>query len=206
MRVQDLVKAVPDRWQRATRHPFLMGVRDGTLPPGAFATWLVQDYHFVRGLLPFQARLLALAPRQDQAVLARGILSLVEELGWFEDQAARLRLNLQVPVHPVCRNYVNFLWALSFGPYAAQWVSLWALERIYFEAWSNAKPGVEPYREFVEHWTHPAFEGYVEELEGAATRALAEATGKEREAAREALWETIEHEIRFWEMAWEGGT
>ncbi|MDR7417013.1 MAG: TenA family transcriptional regulator [Armatimonadota bacterium] len=205
MRVRELVGALAERWQRATRHPFLAVVRDGTLPPQAFATWLVQDYHFVRGLLPFQARLLALAPRRDQKVLARGTLSLVEELGWFEDQAARRHLDLQAPVHPVCRNYVNFLWALSFGPYAAQLVALWALERIYFEAWSHAKPGVEPYREFVERWTHPGFEEYVGELEAAADRALAEATEKEREAARGALGETVEHEIRFWELSWEGG-
>ncbi|MDR5709523.1 MAG: TenA family transcriptional regulator [Armatimonadota bacterium] len=203
MRLQALVEAVADRWQKATRHPFLAAVRDGTLPHQAFATWLVQDYHFVRELLPFQARLLAQAPRRDQAVLARGILALVEELEWFEEQAAKRGLLLQVPVHPICRSYVNFLWALSSGPYAAQIVSLWALERIYFEAWSGARPGAEPYREFVEHWTHPDFERYVQELLAAAEHALAEATPKEQEAVRDALTQTVEHEIRFWEMSWE---
>ncbi|MCS7172617.1 MAG: TenA family transcriptional regulator [Armatimonadetes bacterium] len=203
MTPQALKEAWADRWLMATRHPFLAAVRDGTLPQQTFATWFVQDYHFVRGLLPFQARLLALAPRRDQAVLARGILALVEELGWFEDQATRRGLNLQAAVHPACRNYVNFLWALSSGPYVAQLVSLWALERIYFEAWSEARPGAEPYREFVERWTNPGFGRYVQELEAAAERALREATEKEREAAREAFQETVEHEIRFWEMSWE---
>ncbi len=204
MKGEELRQASLDRWQRATRHPFLAAVRDGTLPEPAFATWLVQDYHFVRGLLPFQARLLALAPRRDQAVLARGLLSLVDELGWFEDQAARRHLDLQGPVHPVCRNYVNFLWALSFGPYAAQLVALWTLERVYLEAWNEARPGAEPYREFVAHWTHPAFARYVQELEAAVDQALQEATEKEHQAAQEAFTETLEHEIRFWDMSWEG--
>jgi len=45
-------------------------VRDGTLYWQAFATWLVQDYLFVRDILSSQARLLTRAPRADQAVLA----------------------------------------------------------------------------------------------------------------------------------------
>lgn len=205
MSLRELRHRVSDPWGRATRHPFLAGVRDGTLPPRSFEVWLVQDYHFARGLLPFQARCLAQAPRRDQPVLARGVVALVEELGWFEDQAARRGLDLRVPLHPVCRAYVNFLWALSFGPYVAQLVALWALERIYLEAWTGARPGAEPYREFVARWTHPDFQRYVDGLEEAADQALAEAPPREREAAQEALAETVEHEIRFWEMSWEGG-
>jgi thiaminase len=206
MTLEELRQAVADTWHRATQHPFLVGVRDGTLPQRAFEVWLVQDYHFVRGLLPFQARCLALAPRPDQSVLVRGLGALVEELRWFEEQAARRSLPLQGPVHPVCRGYVNFLWALSFGPYVAQLVALWALERIYLEAWTHAQPGAEPYREFVAHWTHPDFQGYVEELGAAATWALAGATPSEREAARDALVETVAHEVRFWDMSGEVGS
>ena len=34
-----------DLWSQATRHPFLDGVRDGTLPGAALGAWLVQDAH-----------------------------------------------------------------------------------------------------------------------------------------------------------------
>ncbi len=206
MTLNELRQSVADVWQRATQHQFLTGVRDGTLPQRAFEVWLVQDYHFVRGLLPFQARCLALAPRTDQPVLVRGLGALVEELRWFEEQAARRSLRLQGPVHPVCRGYVNFLWALSFGPYVAQLVALWALERIYLEAWTHAQPGAEPYRAFVARWTNPDFRSYVEELEAAAARALDGATPTEREAAEDAFVETVAHEVRFWDMSWEMGT
>jgi formylaminopyrimidine deformylase / aminopyrimidine aminohydrolase len=80
--VTDLLQRHPDEWARATRHPFLTAVRDGTLPDGAFDTWLVQDALFVADLLTFQARLLARAPRPAQAVLAAGAASLVAELDW----------------------------------------------------------------------------------------------------------------------------
>jgi hypothetical protein len=46
-----------DLWAAATRHPFLDAVRDGALPPGAFATWLAQDALFVADLLVFRRAL-----------------------------------------------------------------------------------------------------------------------------------------------------
>lgn len=67
-------------WLRATRHDFLVGVRDQTLAEGPFRSWLAQDRLFVGDLLWFQARLLARAPRRAQRVLAVGVLALVDEL------------------------------------------------------------------------------------------------------------------------------
>ncbi len=87
MPVADLPSRHPDAWTRATRHPFLEAVRDGTIPTAAFDTWLVQDFRFVSDLLRFQARKLARAPRPTQPVLAAGAVALVDELDWFEKLA-----------------------------------------------------------------------------------------------------------------------
>ena len=38
--VADLLTHLSGEWRAATRHPFLSGVRDGTVPPPAFDTWL----------------------------------------------------------------------------------------------------------------------------------------------------------------------
>ncbi len=85
-----------DAWTAATRAPFLDGVRDGSLPANVLDAWLAQDALFVADLLRFQARLLARAPRPAQAVLAGGLVALVEELTWFEELAARRGLSLRV--------------------------------------------------------------------------------------------------------------
>lgn len=84
MPVADLPARDATGWARATRHPFLTTVRDGTLPEATFNAWLVQDYRFVTDLLRFQARLLAGAPRATQPVLANGAVALVVELAWFQ--------------------------------------------------------------------------------------------------------------------------
>jgi formylaminopyrimidine deformylase / aminopyrimidine aminohydrolase len=76
-------------WTAATHHPFLDAVREGTITEAAFDRWLAQDAMFVADLLTFQARLLARAPRPAQSTLAGGCVALVDELDWFDAQAAQ---------------------------------------------------------------------------------------------------------------------
>ncbi len=205
MSPQDLLSRHQDLWDRATRHPFLEGVRDGTLPQEAFSRWLVQDYWFVRGLLQAQAQILAGAPRRDQKVLASGLLALAEELDWFEGSAGSRNLSLDEPLQPAASEYVGFLRGLFREPYPAQITALWACERAYRDAWSAAAPGAPQYREFVERWTHPAFADYVTRLEASAGYALQEASSCELAAAEQAFQRVAEFESAFWEMAWRGG-
>ncbi len=204
MKAQDLLEHYAQAWHEATCHPFLDAVRDGTLSWQAFATWLTQDYLFVRDALSFQARLLARAPRADQAVLARGLVAIEAELGWFEEQAERRGLDLQAPRHPTSAAYREFLLKfLEHEPYPAAITALWALERAYLEAWRGATPGHPEYREFVEHWTTPDFAEYVAKLEQAADRALE--PGGERERVEAAFLDVARLERDFWEMAFSGG-
>jgi thiaminase len=177
-------------------------VRDGTLPAQAFATWLTQDYQFVLGELRFQARLLARAPRPDQAALLRGLAALEAELGWFEAQAQRWHLTLDAPQHPITTSYIAFMEGLEQQAYPVALTALWAIERAYLEAWQSAAPGHPTYREFVEHWTVPAFADYVAQLEHAAAAALA--AGNMDQQAEAAFLEVARLERDFWEMAWSG--
>jgi len=208
--VAHLPQRHPAAWSRATRHPFLAAVGDGTVPEAAFDGWLVQDYRFVRDLLCFQARLLARAPRPAQPVLAGGAVGLVDELAWFEGQAAARRLELGGGSLAATDAYTALLRRLDGEDTAVALVGLWALERIYLDAWSYASPGAPAYREFVEHWTAPQFAAYVGSLEVVADAAVgaagaAGAAGAESGAAA-VFAEVVEAETRFWDMAWSGRT
>ena len=193
MPVDELPVRHADAFADATRHPFLTAVRDGTIEPSAFDTWLVQDARFVADLLRFQARLLARAPRPAQEVLARGALALVEELDWFEDRAAARGLDLSAPALPATTAYAELLERLDGADVSAALTALWTIERTYLDAWSTALPGAPAYREFVEHWTAPDFGGYVA---GLATAADAVGGGDER-----VFLEVVAAEIAFWDMA-----
>ena len=194
MRVAELLERHPEAWRRATAHPFLAGVRDGSVPVVAFDTWLVQDARFVADLLRFQARLLARAPRPAQAVLAAGAVALVDELAWFDEQGAVRGLDLGAPALPATAAYAALLEGLADAELPTALTALWTIERTYLDGWSAARPGAPVYREFVEHWTVPSFAGYVAGLEAAADGV----GGVPDEAV---FLELVAAETAFWDMA-----
>lgn len=194
-----------EAWRGATRHPFLDAVRDGTLPREAFDLWLAQDYLFVADLLSSQARILAHAPRRDQAVLAGGLVAAEAELGWFDDKASERGLDLGAFRLPATQDYRRLMSSMEDEPYAAAITSVWTIERAYLEAWRSAKPPAA-YAEFVEHWTTPEFAEYVSGLERAADDALSNAREPERETAEQTFLSVTRLEREFWEMTFsEGG-
>ena len=198
MKARDLIEGNAQLWRAATHHAFLDEVRDGTLAPAAFARWLSQDYHFAVALTRTEARALACAPREDLELLVGGIQAMVAELDWFESKASERAIDLDVPLHPTARAYIDYLRALTDEPYSVQLTALWALELAYLEGWRTARPGAPAFREFVEHWTSDAFAAYVDALEAAANRVLADAGEPEREAFR---W-IASYERDFWQMAY----
>ena len=182
----------PALWLAATRHPFLEGVRTGTLPPGALDTWLVQDARFVADLLAFQSRLVPRAPRHAQRLLAEGVVALVDELAWFDDLAARRGLDLSTSALPATLAYAELLHRMDAAPYADAVGALWVVERVYLDAWTSARPGDGDHAELVEHWTTPGFADYVAGLEKLAG---------ERPADEQLLVEVLHQEAAFWDMA-----
>jgi thiaminase/transcriptional activator TenA len=195
--VADLPRRHEASWARATRHQFLKAVNDGALPAAAFDLWLAQDYRFVADLLRFQARLLGRAPRSAQAVLAAGAAGLVEELAWFEQQAATRRIDLAMNPLPATVAYGRLLERLDAADVPAALAMLWTVERVYLDAWSYAAPGAQAYRDFVAHWTTPQFAAYVGALETAADDALRDAAGFDLDAS---FTDVVEAEVRFWDM------
>jgi thiaminase/transcriptional activator TenA len=194
-------------WQQATRHPFLDGMRDGTLPADALDRWLAQDEYFVDALLRFQAMVLARAPRPDQLVLAQGLLALAEELRWFEGIAHERGLPADAPLLPACREYIDFLGAFADdrgATYSSLITAIWTIERAYLDAWLSARPGAPAYRGFVEHWTVEAFAAYVADLAAAANRALAGAAPLVVADATNTFRLLAEYERDFWQMAFAG--
>ena len=204
MKPNDLLEQYAAAWTTATHHPFLDAVRQGTLSTQAFATWLVQDYLFACDELAFQARLLARAPRSDQALLTKGLVAMEAELSWFETQAQQWHLSLDASPHPITASYAVFLRSLDHQPYAATITALWAVELAYLEAWRSAAPGQPPYQPFVERWTSPAFADFVAHLQQAATAALA--SSQVDHEAEKAFLEVGRLEREFWQMAWSGAT
>jgi thiaminase/transcriptional activator TenA len=179
-------------------------VRDGTVPADSFDRWLAQDYLYAQALVRAQSRIAADAPFTDVALLAGGVVATVEELGWFEEMAARRGTALDAPMHPTTRAYCDFLLALTYSAYPAQITAIWALERAYLESWEGARPGAQPYRAFVERWTTDAFRSYVGNLQAAVDRQLEAPVAEEAREAEDAFRWVTHYERGFWDMAMSG--
>jgi formylaminopyrimidine deformylase / aminopyrimidine aminohydrolase len=189
----------PELWERATRHPFLRAVGEGTTH--SFGVWLAQDALFVADLIKFQSRLVARAPRLAQAVIAQGVVALIAELDWFDAQAASLGVTLQVEPLEATAAYAAYLHELDTQPYPRAVVGLWLLERVYLDAWRYAEScgAAGPYAAAVAHWTEPAYVSYVVALEEIAEAAVSEFEGSVEDVARSVLT----HEVAFWDMAYQ---
>lgn len=196
MRTDELVAQHHSDWESATRGPFLDAVRDGSLPEAAFEKWLVQDYLFVLDLLRFQARLLAVAPRSGQRVLAGGLVALEAELAWFEGHGARRGIRLEGERYRTTEAYRRQLES-NVDDWRSGITALWTGERAYLESWSGVAPGAPAYRDFVSRWTDPGFSAYVAEL----------ATQVDAAGADESTFLNIcALERDFWGMAWDSAT
>ena len=204
MTADALVSRHTAAWRAATVHPFLAGVRDGSVPENYFDRWLGQDYLFARALVRAQSRIAATAPLADVGLLAGGVVNTVGELSWFEQMAVRRGVVLDAPMHPMTRAYCDFLLALTYSGYPAQITAIWALERTYLESWDGARPGAQPYREFVNRWTTDDFRSYVGDLQSSVDRQLKASIGEQAREAEDAFFWVTFYERGFWDMAMAG--
>ena len=185
-------------WKQATTSSFLDALASGDLPAEAFQRWLAQDYLFAKELMVFQAMVVAKVPRDCHKPLLAGLEALDSELDWFEAHAQRLQLNLNVPPHPACRRYTDFLLRCAYEqPYPVLLAMLFGVEVSYLAAWSAHEPA-GPYAEFIERWSSPAFADYVVALRGLAER-------YPHEAAQEYFNHVLQQERDFWQMSWGDG-
>ncbi|MDQ7029765.1 MAG: hypothetical protein Q9O62_08315 [Ardenticatenia bacterium] len=198
-------------WDATIAHPFLLATAEGTIPDDTFATWLVQDYFYVRELIPFMGVLIAKAPPDLRAPLAEAVVTFNRELDLFRRQAADHGIALDGhPMAPTCHAYVNFMLVTAYSrPFAHAFTVHYAAEKAYLDAWTWVKrhqKAPSRWQAFIDNWSSPAFSQYVTWL-AQTLDALAEAVSESDRAAMEKLFLlTARYEYLFWEMAMSGET
>ncbi|CAL1397388.1 unnamed protein product [Linum trigynum] len=199
----------------ATRHPFTVRIRDGSIDPSAFKRWLAQDYVFVREFVPFMASVLIKASKQspeDMEVVLGGLASLSGEIDWFKREASKRDVSLaNLTVHNATRNYCRLLEKLTLPEveYAVAITAFWAIEAVYQESFAHClEDGNNTPPELVEacqRWGSPGFREYCRSLQQIANRCLEKAPEHVVAAAETTFITILEHEIEFWNVS-SGGT
>lgn len=199
-----LIENYADLWRDATVHPFLQQCQAGTIQLSQFNTWLVQDYLFAVECARMLARLVGVAPSDHLDILLSGLVSIKDELQWFQRNAATRNLDLNTQPQPTCREYCHLMASAGQQPYAVQALSIWAIEAAYNQAWRKHSPMPEPYTEFGDRWGNSNFSAYVEELARQANEAIAVADKTQHQAAEAFFLDIARLEQDFWQMAYQG--
>ncbi|OCF34586.1 hypothetical protein I316_03627 [Kwoniella heveanensis BCC8398] len=228
-----LLEKYAEDFKVATNHPFLQQAGEGTIDAQPLREWLKQDYLYAFvGYIKFASSLLSklpLASAPEQPNIARAVevltfsLSNVKrETDFFLSTAAEHGLavfdskfqshaasGLLGEYKEVTRGYVDFLHAIGgLGSIEEGFTLLWAMEKAYFTAWSNAKTHLRPIEnptetqkalaKFIDNWTNEEFKEFVdgcEEIMDAAEIEVGSQTGK---ACEEVFKRTLWLEQRFW--------
>ncbi|XP_009784764.2 probable bifunctional TENA-E protein [Nicotiana sylvestris] len=120
----------------ATRHPFTLSIRDGSVDLSAFKRWLGQDYIFVRAFVPFVASLLLKSWKEsdddsDIEVILGGVAALNDEISWFKREASKWNVLLSSIVPQKANlEYCRFLESLMSPEveYTVAVTAFWAIE------------------------------------------------------------------------------
>lgn len=187
-------------WQRATAHPFLDGVRDGSIDADQLNRWLAQDYAFVKDCARLVARITSVSPSRYLDFFLSTLTVIRDELRWFEHHAQQRLVNLKAAPMPALVAYQDFLGRLTLRPYTVQLVGFWALEAVYHVAWSGARPGANGTEPFVDRWSSREFATFVRTLQQMADDCLAAAPAFEQDEAADAALRVFHLEADFWNM------
>lgn len=202
----NLVAGEGGLWATLAAHPFVVAVRDGTLPAAAFDRWLVADHVFVVGYRRFLAQVVAAAPDEPARDLLAGSLAALQgELDLFRSQAAARGLDLGAEPGLVALGYTGWLHASLLEGFPVALTVLYGVERAYFDAWRAVRDQANrdgPYWPFVDRWSSEEFGGWVDALAVLLDRVTPEGpTGEQRTVFRR----VARFELAFWDEVWTSG-
>ncbi|KAF5737020.1 Heme oxygenase-like multi-helical [Tripterygium wilfordii] len=197
----------------ATRHPFILSIRDGTVDLSHFKTWLGQDYLFVRAFVAFAANVLIKAYKEsgnssDMDVILTGMAALNDEIAWFKREAIKWGVSLS-DIHPQKANlkYCRFLESLM-SPEVEHTVAITAfcaIEAVYQESFAHCleEGSTTPpeLQETCQRWGNEQFGQYCHSLREIANGRLKKASDDILKKSEVVFLEILEHEVEFWNMS-----
>ncbi|KLO19374.1 heme oxygenase-like protein [Schizopora paradoxa] len=223
----DHLLALNDNYNEAIEHPFLRAIGNGTASVESLSLWLSQDRiyaahaypRFIAHLIthiPFSSSDAIASPREESNQYILGVLSfciqnVVREAQFFLQTAKKNSLDLDCWIErKETKEYVETMLRIaSEGTLGEGLVFLWAMEKMYLDAWtfvgriaqenSHANTNVQLLaREFVKNWTNTDFQKFVREL-AHIVDGLDIAPDTEPWRRAEAVWNTVVSlETGFW--------
>ncbi len=209
-RTETLKAEYAELWSRATRHPFIEELGDGTLPVEKFRRYFLQDYVFVNDLARMSGIAIARAPGLDSARPIHEFLTNLmgaedalflrgfADLGIAEDAFRTVK-----PL-PTTAAFGDFLVRLAYeGSWEEICAALLVTEGVYLD-WGERlngegrRPDNRMYREWIEIHTAAILGPFVAFL----TQTVDGAPEGLSEGIAGAFEKALVYEVAFWDMAY----
>ena len=198
-------------YEAARTLPFNRELAEGTLPPGPFRHYMIQDAHYLVAFAQALALAAAKADRPAYVVqFARAAASAIEverslhgdffgRFGVSPDEVAATKPT------PAAHHYACFLLASGFREpvavhLAAMLPCFWMYREIGRDIHARAKPD-HPYRAWIDTYSGEDFAGAVDEMIAATDAFAAETGAKAVDAMHAAFTRAAQLEWMFWDSA-----
>lgn len=194
-------------------HPFLAGMRDGTLPRECVLHYVGQDHQYLTAFTRCYGLGIAASPDRDW-------------VEWFHNNIAFLLADETHPHHALCRvagvtyeqaqvdhlapsaqAYINHmleagrdsLGVLLGALLPCPWTYIWAATRFVTQ---TPPPDDHPFRDWWLFYAAPETQDLLSQFQTRLDTLAADAGTAERARIARAFEQSCHHEVRFWEMAW----
>ena len=210
---EELRAANADLWERMVTHPFVEEMGDGALPPSKFRRYFLQDYVFVKDLVPMIALGAAKAPSiEDGAPLVKFLAALGPENDLFQRAFAELGASeaeySAASATPTTQAFGDFIMRTALqGDFIDIVTILYVTEGTYLD-WATRllEAGRRPdspkiYAEWIDIHGPEVLGGLVNWLRGFIDSAD---IGSHRAEIERIFRTTLRYEYRFWQAAYYG--
>jgi thiaminase/transcriptional activator TenA len=214
MRFSDQLRhAAADLWEAQHQHPFVSGIRDGTLDADRFCFYVRQDYLFLIDYGRLLALACARAPRLDwmERFAEIAYSTLRTEMDLHRAYAAQWGISNaaleQERPGAVTRGYTDFLLRTAalgdFGDLVAPLLPcMWGYSEIGQRLAQAQPPVAERYAGWIEMYAGEDFANLACWCRDVCDEAAAGTDEVTRRRMRDAFLASSRYELEFWEQAW----
>ncbi len=192
--------------QASLEHPFVQGIKDGSLPQATFAYYVGQDAFFLEAFARAYSIAAAKAPTwRGFAVFHQLVDGVLEELKLHQQYAQQWQVDLQT-VEPgtATRRYTDFLfttaWSQTLGVTAAAMSPCMSLYAYLGQQLAQAGMPQHAYSDWIQTYSSAEFATLAQQLDQ-----LLDEYGSDSDAERSAYRYAMLCERDFFQAAWQTG-
>jgi thiaminase/transcriptional activator TenA len=198
-------------WKASLRHPFVLGIANGTLPLEKFKFYMLQDAYYLKHYTKILAMLAAKAAETEDVEYFLEAARFVHdaELDLHRTTFRTLQISEEewrsFEPAPAAYNYVSHMYrALFTGTLADAYAAILPCPWLYQEigaALRGTRPGVELYQQWIDLYASEELEHKIAKQRAMMDR-FASMPGNDERTLGEYFRRSCYYEWQFWEMAW----